>query len=217
MKRLVHGFSLQRFRSQSFVSLFAFSLLGMSSGCKGTEKAPPTPAPVQPAPATPQAVAPPPAHPVAPSGPQLGVEWEVPQGWQEDKKPRMMRAATYFAPGTKGPAEVSVFFFGAGQGGEREANIARWVGQFTGVAEGGVKRSEAAANGLKRFSVSIATGDFSSGMPGQEGVQSGWGMEGAIVETPTGSYYFKMVGPADSVKEQSQAFLQLLESIKLKG
>jgi hypothetical protein len=129
----------------------------------------------------------------------------------------MMRAATYFAPAEKGPAEISVFFFGAGQGGEREANITRWVDQFTGVTEGGIKRSEAEANGLKRFSVSIAHGNFSSGMPGQNGVQSDWGMEGAIVETPTGSYYFKMVGPAESVKAQSPAFLQFLESIKLKG
>ena len=38
-----------------------------------------------------------------------------------------MRAATY----TVQDAECVVYFFGQGQGGSVEANIARWGGQFT--------------------------------------------------------------------------------------
>jgi hypothetical protein len=198
----------------------ALALLSCISACNETKKSPPpspTVAPAQtPEAKSPQAKAIAPAS--APAAPKLGIEWDVPEGWKEDTKPRMMRAATYYAPGAKGNAEVSVFFFGQGQGGDVEANITRWVSQFQNVPKNGVKRAESEANGLKRFTVSIAQGDFASGMPGQpQGQQTDWGMEGAIVETPTGSYYFKMVGPADSVKEQASAFLLLLDSIKVKG
>lgn len=193
----------------------------LQSACDSSEKSRPSSVPsAETAPVAKEETAAPKTAPVAPApaAPKLGIDWDVPEGWKEDLRPRMMRAATYNTPGSGGPAEVSVFYFGVGQGGDVEANIERWVGQFQNVSKESVKRSESATNGLKRFRVSIAKGDFSSGMPGQtQGVQSNWGMEGAIVETPSGSYYFKMFGPAASVQEQISSFEALLDSIKIKG
>ena len=63
-----------------------------------------------------------------------GVTWTVPEGWQA-QGPRPMRAATFSIPAASGDAEgaeCGVFFFGSGQGGDPEANIARWAAQFEG-------------------------------------------------------------------------------------
>ena len=62
-----------------------------------------------------------------------GLKWTAPAGWSNQGS-RPMRAATYTVPATSGdhdPGECAVYFFGAGQGGGVEANIARWKGQFT--------------------------------------------------------------------------------------
>ena len=55
-----------------------------------------------------------------------GLSWTMPAGWTS-KGATSMRAAQYQA----GDAECVVYFFGAGQGGGVDANIARWAGQFT--------------------------------------------------------------------------------------
>ncbi|MDE3197203.1 MAG: hypothetical protein KGN84_12715, partial [Acidobacteriota bacterium] len=56
-----------------------------------------------------------------------GLKWTMPAGWTS-KGPAPMRAATYeVAP----ESECVVYFFGQGQGGSVEANLARWGSQFT--------------------------------------------------------------------------------------
>jgi hypothetical protein len=55
-----------------------------------------------------------------------GLKWTAPAGWTS-KGAAPMRAPTY----TVQDAECVVYFFGEGQGGSPEANIARWKGQFT--------------------------------------------------------------------------------------
>lgn len=125
-----------------------------------------------------------------------------------------MRQATYQADGADGPVEIAVFYFGAGQGGDVEANIARWVGQFQDVPEGGVQRREEELNGLRRTHVEVARGTFASSMPGgPPSAQSDWGMSASIVETANGPYFFKMTGPAGSVAAQKETFARLLASV----
>src|SRR6476619_1310835 len=65
-----------------------------------------------------------------------GIRWTAPAGWSAGG-PAPMRAATYaIAPvqGDTAAAECVLYFFGAGQGGSVEANIARWRGQFVDAA-----------------------------------------------------------------------------------
>lgn len=150
--------------------------------------------------------------------PALAVTWTTPAGWKEMPKQSMMRAATYQAEGPDGVAEVAVFYFGPGQGGDVESNITRWVGQFQDTASDAVTRSTRDVNGLKQYLVKVSEGTFASGMPGGPvGPQKAWGMEAAVVEAPSGSYFFKMTGPAKTVSKQSEAFHALLNSIKTKG
>ncbi|HZL55726.1 MAG TPA: hypothetical protein VFC21_01515, partial [Bryobacteraceae bacterium] len=55
-----------------------------------------------------------------------GLKWTMPMGWTS-KGAAPMRAATYEA----GDSECVVYFFGQGQGGSIDANLARWSGQVT--------------------------------------------------------------------------------------
>jgi hypothetical protein len=201
-------------------SLFQFSALGvplflsfLALACgKKEEPRPQTEAVSESAsaPASANATAP---DVAAPSGAQESVEWKVPDGWTT-MPARMMRKATYEAPGAAGPAEIGVFYFGPGQGGTVEDNITRWVGQFKGLAEGAVQRSEKEVDGMKRFNVDIEHGTFESGMPGTPaGTKEDFGMSASIVQTPSGQYFFKMTGPALTVKEQRANFQNLLDSI----
>ncbi len=60
-----------------------------------------------------------------------GVTLVAPQGWVSEQPSSSMRKSQYRLPGpdTGGDAEVAVF---AGIGGSAQANIDRWIGQFSG-------------------------------------------------------------------------------------
>ncbi|HUB08745.1 MAG TPA: hypothetical protein VMB50_17185, partial [Myxococcales bacterium] len=91
------------------------------------------------APAAPPVAAKPPAPaPQAPPGPArqhvAGIGFTVPKGWSLGA-PRPMRFATFEVPkaaGDQEPADCGVYYFGPGEGGNVEANLARWLGQFKG-------------------------------------------------------------------------------------
>ncbi len=128
-----------------------------------------------------------------------------------------MRQATYQAEGQGGPAEVAVFYFGPGQGGDNESNITRWVGQFEDVPADGVTRTEEVVGGMKSTSVRVERVTFNASMPGSStGPQKDWGMSAAIVESPAGPYFFKMTGPAATVASHKDNFARLLASVTQK-
>jgi hypothetical protein len=127
-----------------------------------------------------------------------------------------MRAATYTIPPAKGdpePAECGVFFFGSGQGGSVEDNVARWVGQF----EGGPKptRSKRTVSGLAVTSVDVS-GTYLSGGPMTtvKTRKEGFRLLGAIVEAPEGNVFFKLTGPAATVKAAGPEFEAMIASLK---
>lgn len=129
-----------------------------------------------------------------------------------------MRKATYHPPrasaDTEDP-ELAVFYFGPGQGGGIDANVDRWVKQFSDVKVDAVRREERSANGLRQHTVEIPSGTFSSGMPGgPTQPKKGFALLGGIVEAPSGAYFFKMTGPSASVKAGRDAFYKLLDSVK---
>jgi hypothetical protein len=131
-----------------------------------------------------------------------------------------MRAATYRitpAPGDKESAECAVYFFGSGQGGSVEANLARWKGQFT---QGG-KAAEAHVGKRRVHGLAITTIDISGDYSGMGGpmaahsVMPGYRLLGAIVEGPQGSIFIKFAGPAKTAAANQAKFEQLLGSFAL--
>ena len=131
-----------------------------------------------------------------------------------------MRKASYEVPRVSGDSEdgeLAVFYFGPGQGGSIDANVDRWVKQFSGISANDVKRADREANGLRQHTVEIQHGTFDAGQMGmsdKKGPKGNYALEGAIVETPSGAYFFKMTGPARTVLAARGPFLQLLDSVR---
>ena len=145
-----------------------------------------------------------------------GVRWTAPPGWTSQEQ-RPMRAATYAigpAPGDKAGGECVVYFFGAGQGGSVDANVARWKGQFSGGAQAVVAKRT--VRNLPITTVDVS-GDY-SGMGGPTAsapkTVPGYRLLGAIVEGPGGNVFIKFTGPAKTIAANQQKFEQLLASFQ---
>jgi hypothetical protein len=132
-----------------------------------------------------------------------------------------MRAAEYVVPGsTESEAAVLVVHHFPGMGGSAEANLARWLGQFTqpdGSDTISAARIESATvNGLEVSRVDV-TGTYT-------GMQAGTGapaaplenqrLLGAIVRGPDGPVFFKLVGPSAVVESAEPAFEELVSSVE---
>jgi hypothetical protein len=140
----------------------------------------------------------------APSDPPALV-WKKPATWEDAPNPNAMRLATYRVPGG---AEVSV----SRAGGETEANIQRWVSQFTDVGHQG--RSEKTVHGLRVVIVDIDGTYVGSAMTGaQPEARPKWAMVAAIVETPGLPYFFKMTGPAAAIRASRTSLDGLVDGI----
>lgn len=152
-----------------------------------------------------------------------GLTWRAPAAWTLDA-PRPMRAATYRLPAAKGDAEgaeLAVFHFGAGQGGDVDANVRRWLSQFqrpdgSPVVDADARRKTETMQGLKVTTVDVQ-GTYSSGgmMGGPVTPRPGWRLLGAIVEGgPQGPVFFKLTGPARTVAAAQKDFRALLQGLR---
>jgi hypothetical protein len=148
----------------------------------------------------------------------VAITWVDPPEWKRAEKGGVMRKATYVVPraaGDKEDGDLGVFYFGAGQGGGLEANVDRWVKQFKGTKLEDVKRADRSIGGLVAHTVEIASGTYDAGpMGGGKGPKEDYALLGAIVDAPSGSYFFKLVGPKATVAKARKSFLALLDSIK---
>ena len=130
-----------------------------------------------------------------------------------------MRLATYRVPkadGDREDGEVSVFHFEPGKGGDVKSNLERWEKQFSDVGKSNIRQNEKTIGGFSVHLLEIDKGTFASGMPGGPSKPTpGYGLLGAIVETPAGNYFFKLTGPEKTVKAAQRTFFALLESIKV--
>lgn len=154
---------------------------------------------------------------VGKAGPLL---WSAPGAWQSAKPSSSMRLAEYIVPAAEGqpPSIMSIFFFGAQGGGGVDANIARWVGQFKQAdgssSEDAAKRSTREVNGMKIHLVDVQ-GNYDAGAAMMGGAaKSSQRMLGAIVEAPTGLFFFKLLGEAGAVTAQEKNFDAFISSMK---
>lgn len=153
-----------------------------------------------------------------------GIEWKVPKAWQTGEA-RPMRVATYLLPAEKGDtegAELGVFSFGVGQGGSVDANLQRWVAQFTQPdgkpSDKAAKIGHQKADGMPVTTIDLS-GTYVSSMGGpmmggEKVEKPKFRLLGAIVEGPQGSVFFKMTGPEKTVAANKKAFDALLKSLK---
>jgi hypothetical protein len=191
--------------------LLAVLILSWASACsKGTEE--PQQEPQQ-------------QIPVSDSNPKssLGnLTFAAPSEWIEESPSSPMRRAQYRLPRAAGDAEdaeLIVFHF-PGQGGSVQANMDRWVGQFS------KKDGSAAADSAKiskRESANVpltildVEGTYSpSGGPMMQrgSPKPNYRMLAAIAETPAGPWFFKLTGQKSTLEKWEKGFLGFLDSIQ---
>jgi len=153
------------------------------------------------------------------------LKFTVPTGWVEEERTSSMRVAQYRLPKVEADTEdasLVLYYFGQGQGGSTAANIERWVGQMK-QAEG-TSSSEAAKqesfeiNGLKVTTVDVAGTYVAETAPGSGTFNNKprYRLRAAVVETPNGSYYVKLVGPEKTVARWNDSFLSYIRSFDFK-
>ena len=163
----------------------------------------------------------PPVDPAQGTGEQ-GLAWDAPESWVPVPPSSSMRRAQYRVPGEGGDAELAVFYFGPGQGGDPMANAQRWASQFV-QPDGG---DPIAAMTTERFEVNgrdvllvETTGTYQVGpmMGGTGEPMPGYMLLGAIAEGPDASWFFKLTGPEATVEAQRDAFRSMLGSLRRAG
>lgn len=159
----------------------------------------------------------PPAGEVA-SGTEVqapGAVFNLPEGWQSEPPSSSMRLAQAVIPGSAGPGQLTVFFFGVGVGGGLEGNLARWVGQVE-PDPGSPPTRNAFTNGPFQVTWIEVRGTLkpSTMGTGPTTPQPGSALLGAVIEGPGGPWYFKATGPATTLDAERDAFLAMLRSVR---
>jgi hypothetical protein len=150
--------------------------------------------------------------PGAASDAREGLIYALPSGWERVQPSSSMRLDQARIPGSAGPGELAVFFFGTGGGGGAEANLQRWIEQVEG---GTPARETFDANGLKVSIVDVSgTLQPSSMGSGPQSPQPNSRLIGAVVEGNGGPWFFKATGPADTLAAQREAFLTMLRNAR---
>lgn len=144
----------------------------------------------------------------------------APEGWVR-KKPRTNIVQYEFAiPGTEDEAAARLTIMGAGGG--VEANVARWVGQFTAVDDQPIKNaadpteSEVAGQKVHWVDLSGTYADSPRGPFGPKTQRPGYRMLSAIIATKEqGQYFVKCYGPAKTVAAAEKSFKGFIQSLKV--
>jgi hypothetical protein len=148
----------------------------------------------------------------------LDLTSSVPDAWQVEQPSSSMRVLQLRVPGAEGAEEVQlvVYYFGPGQGGTVEANVARWKSQFSGPDGGPVEpeitRLDQAA--LPATLVALE-GSYARtvGMGAGAEAKPDRMLLAAIVEGPQGNLYAQLHGPAAQVAAARGDFVAFVEGI----
>lgn len=153
------------------------------------------------------------------------LRYKIPDGWVTEKPSSAMRAAQYKLPKAEGDPEdasLVLYYFGATQGGSVQANIDRWVGQIKqpdgSASKDKAKTENLTVNGLKITTVDVI-GTFTAEMTpgaGNNRDEADYRLRAAVIETPKGNYFAKLVGPVKTVTRWEQAYTDYLKSFQFK-
>src|SRR5215216_2722709 len=147
------------------------------------------------------------------------LKFRVPAGWVEEERTSSMRVAQYKlpkAPGDTEDASLVLYYFGSGQGGSTAANIERWIAQMKqadGSTATGAKDEHLVANGLKVTTLDVSGTYVAETAPGSGTFRNkpDYRLRAAVIETPNGSYFVKLVGPEKTVAQWNDSFVRYIK------
>ncbi len=165
-----------------------------------------------------------------------GLAFSVPEGWTDVEPASSMRAAQFALPPAKegeDRPELILFHFGAGQGGDVQANVDRWIAQISqpdGKPSAERARRESRQVGAFRASTVAVEGTYATGSMmgmagGPHGDPHGTPHEGgaqkenyrlwaAVVEGEGGPWFFKCAGPRAAMDKALPGLEAMLASIQ---
>ncbi len=161
-----------------------------------------------------------PAAPTQSSGASGGLRLRAPEGWTSEPVASNMRVSQYRLPRAEGDTEdasLVVYYFGQGQGGSVDANLERWAGQM-GQTLDKSKKQAMTVNGLSVTLLDV-TGHYSADMtPGsaEKVDKPNSRLRAAVIETPNGPYFVKLVGSVKTIGRWDQEFLSYVKSAEFK-
>jgi hypothetical protein len=169
-----------------------------------------SPDPTPPAPKTapdPANVSAEPTVPDRPARPAVDlIKFDAPAGWTKEEPSSNMRKAQYKVPDKEkkgADGQMALFYFGP-RNDMLEGNLQRWAQQM-GAAD---PKTEVIQGKCKIHLVDLKgtyTGD------NDKGPQENQRLLAAVVENADGPWYFKLVGPADTVGPWKDEFVTMLK------
>lgn len=145
--------------------------------------------------------------------------WTAPASWVEQTPQSRMRLAQYRVPGEDGDGECVVFYFGPGQGGDPQANAARWAGQFSqpdGSSSLDAMRIRRLEGGTLSIQIVEISGTYDGGMTMTDAPslsRPNYMLLGGIALAADAPWFFKFTGPETTVRSQRRAFEEMLKSL----
>jgi hypothetical protein len=152
---------------------------------------------------------------------ELALLWDDPPRFVRSTPKSPARAAEYLVPregSDPEDAECVVMTFGPHQGGAVDDNVKRWVDQFH-PALPTPRRTMIDINGMHVTFVEVAGTYAGNMMPSRQGLATptdkpNWRLLGAIVEAPSGLWFFKLTGPDLTVRAGAQQFEDMVRSAR---
>lgn len=150
------------------------------------------------------------------------LRYKVPAGWIEEERSSSMRVAQFKlprAPSDTEDASLVLYYFGKDQGGTAAANVDRWASQIKQADGTKPKVTETSTtSGLKVTTLDGAGTYVAETAPGSGEFlnKPAFRLSAAVIETPNGSYYLKLVGPEKTVTHWHDAFIAYLKSFEFK-
>ncbi len=151
------------------------------------------------------------------------VQYVAPDGWIKVQPTSSMRKAQFRLPKAEEDSEdgeMAAFYFGPGQGGSVQANVSRWIAQFSksdGTPAADLAKVTTRQVDGKEVTVVDVSGTYtgSSGPVMQGGPpQPDFRMVAAIIETSQGPWFYKLTGPRRTVDKWESSFDEFVSSLR---
>jgi hypothetical protein len=149
--------------------------------------------------------------------------YDAPDTWRPEETRSGVRLAQWILPGegSADPAELVIFYFGPGDGGSVEANLERWMSQFT-QPDGSPTRDRASVRELEVDGLALTVLDVSGTyvaavQPGasERRDEASYRMIAVVAEGEGGPWFVRLLGPAATVGAQEAAFDAFLKTLRL--
>lgn len=196
-------------------ALLTIPVLLLPLAACGGEEAPPPDVTAEAPPAAQGAPAPMSSRSDAGQAQEGSIQFDIPANWQQQPPASSMRLAQATIPGSGGPGDLAVFFFGPGGGGGVEANIQRWIDQMEPTPGSNPQPESFDANGFRVTWIDVSGTLLPSNMgTGPATEQPNSRLFGAVVEGPGGPWFFKATGPEATLAAERENFLKMLRSVR---